>query len=133
MVPLQLIMRIHCPEGCLMNVFVLYSHLMVTRPQVNIGKYHCSSHLIKEVINPRQRIFILYSDFVQLLIINTYPECTIFLFSQSEPVLPNETHSVRYTSFPTTLAVASSTLASPMYSLCRVTWTLVLILAQVQW
>ena len=49
----KLIMSIPCPEGCLMNVFILDSHLMVTRPQVNIGKYLCSSHLIKEVINSR--------------------------------------------------------------------------------
>src|SRR6267154_1912057 len=67
----KLIMPIPCPEGCLMNVFILDSHLMVTRPQVNLGKYLCSSHLIKEVINPRKRIFILHSNIVQLSVINT--------------------------------------------------------------
>src|SRR5713226_4723266 len=75
----KLIMPIPCPEGCLMNVFILDPYLMVTRPQVNLGKYPCSSHLIKEVINPRQRIFILHSNLVQLSVINTQPECTIFL------------------------------------------------------
>ena len=29
----KLIIPIPCPEGCLMNVFILDSHLMVTRPQ----------------------------------------------------------------------------------------------------
>ena len=35
----KLIMSIPCPEGYLMNVFILDSHMMVTRPQVNFGKY----------------------------------------------------------------------------------------------
>ena len=67
----KLIMPIPCPEGCLMNLFVLDPHLMVIRSQVNLGKYLCSSHLIKEVINPRKRIFILHSNLVQLSVINT--------------------------------------------------------------
>src|SRR5882757_6649021 len=67
----KLIMSIPCSKGCLMNVFILNSHLMVTRPQVNLGKYLCSSHLIKEVINPRKRIFILHINLVQLSVINT--------------------------------------------------------------
>ena len=75
----KLIMPIPCPEGCLMNVFILDSYLMVTRPQVNLGKYLCSPHLIKEVIDPRERIFILHSNLVQLFVINTQLECTIFL------------------------------------------------------
>ena len=49
----KLIMSIPHPEGCLMNVFILDSHLMVTRPRFDLGKYTCSPHLIKEVINPR--------------------------------------------------------------------------------
>ena len=76
----KLIMSIPCSKGCHMNVFILYSHLMVTRPQVNLGKYLLSSHLVKDVMNPRKKIFILHSDFVQLSVINTQPECTIFLF-----------------------------------------------------
>ena len=75
----KLIMSIPCPKGYLMNVLILDSHLMVTRPEVNLGKYLCSSHFIKEVINRRKRIFILHSDCVQLSLINTQLECTIFL------------------------------------------------------
>ena len=75
----KLIMPIPFPEGCLMNVFILYPYLMVTRPQVNLGKYLCSSHLVKEFINPRKRVFVLYCDFFQLSVINTQLECTIFL------------------------------------------------------
>ena len=62
-----------------MNVSILDSYLIVTIPQVNLGKHLCSSHLIKEVIKTRKRILVLHSDFVQLPIINTQPECTIFL------------------------------------------------------
>ena len=75
----KLILSIPCSEGHFMNVFILDSHLMVTRPQVNLGKYLRSPHLIKEVINPRKRIFILYNDFIQMFVINTQPTCTIFL------------------------------------------------------
>ena len=75
----KLIMSISCFEGCLMNVFILDSYLMVTKPQVKLGKYLSSSHLIKEIINPRKRVFILHCDFVQLSVINTQPKCTIFL------------------------------------------------------
>ena len=64
----KLILSIPCPEGYLMNAFILDSHLMVTKPQVNLGKYLCSSHLLKEVINPRQRIFILHSNLVYVRI-----------------------------------------------------------------
>ena len=67
----KLIMSIPYPKGFLMNLFILDSHLMVTRPQVNLGKYLCSSHLIKEVINPRKRIFILHTNLFQLSVINT--------------------------------------------------------------
>ena len=62
-----------------MNVFVLDSYLMVTIPQVNLGKYLCSFHLIKEVINSQQGIFVLHCEFFQFLVINTQSECTIFL------------------------------------------------------
>ena len=75
----KLIMSIPFSEGCLMNVFILDSYLMVTKPQVNLGKYLLSFHLIKEVINPRKRVFIIQCDFVQLSVINTQPEYTIFL------------------------------------------------------
>ena len=33
----KLIMSIPCPDGWLINVFILDSHLVVTRPQVNLG------------------------------------------------------------------------------------------------
>ena len=75
----KLIMSIPCPEGCLMNVFILDSHLMVPRPQFNLGKYLRSIHLIEEVINSWKGIFVLHCDFIQLPIINTQYECTIFL------------------------------------------------------
>ena len=35
----KLIMPIPCPDGCLMNVFILDSFLMVTKPQFNLRKY----------------------------------------------------------------------------------------------
>ena len=75
----KLIMSIPCSKGCLMNVFILDSHLMLPRPQVNLGKYICPFHLIQEVINFWQGIFVLHHDFIQLPVINTQSECTIFL------------------------------------------------------
>ena len=75
----KLIVSIPCIEGCIMNIFILDSYLMVTKPQVNLAKYLFSSHLIKEVINPRKRIYVLHRGFVQLSIINTKSDCTIFL------------------------------------------------------
>ena len=78
----KLIMPIPCSKGFLMNVFIIDSHPMVTRPQVNIGKYILSPHLIKEIINPMQSVFILHRNFVKLSVINTQSECTIFLLHE---------------------------------------------------
>ena len=47
----KIIMSLPCSESCVMNIFIFDSYLMVTRPKVNLGKYLCSSHLIKKVIN----------------------------------------------------------------------------------
>ena len=49
----KIIVYIPCYEGCIMNIVILDSYLMVTGPQVNLGKHLCSSHLIKKVINSR--------------------------------------------------------------------------------
>ena len=131
MVPLQLIRTITCPEGCLMNILILGSYLMVTRPEVNIGKYLWSSHLIKEVINPRQRILVLHSDLVQLYEPIHNQSISSFSFSNQIGAPYWDTLGLTYF-FPITLAAASSALAFLVYSPCRVSWTLVIYLAQVQ-
>ena len=89
-------MSIPCSEGYLMNVFILDSHLMVTKPQVNLGKYLFSSHLIKEVINPRKRVLVLLSDFARLSWINTQPECTIFFVTSIDGGPQGDTLGLMY-------------------------------------
>jgi hypothetical protein len=52
---------------------------MITRPKINLGKYTCTSELIKKIIDPGQRIFVFDGDFIENMILNTHPLHVIFL------------------------------------------------------
>ena len=48
----------------LRNVFWSDLELKISSPQVNLGEDTCTIHLIKQILNPREEIFVLDSDFV---------------------------------------------------------------------
>ena len=62
-------------------LYILTSHpqLLICRPQVNLRKVACPLELIKQVINPREKILILNIDFIELTIINAHPKGPILL------------------------------------------------------
>jgi len=74
-----LVVSIAWPESCLLYILRLNQYLMISRPQVNLGEHCCSSQLIQQVINSRQWVFVLDSQLVQLMVINTQPWTTILL------------------------------------------------------
>ena len=62
-----------------MNILIMNLYLMVPGSYVNILKDFGSSHLIEQVIDPREWITVLDSHFVQLTVINAHLHRTIFL------------------------------------------------------
>ena len=75
----KLIMTIQSSEGCFRNVTISDPKVMMTRSEV----YHCEMSstlkLVKQVINHGDGILIIDYDLVQLSIVNTHYERTIFL------------------------------------------------------
>ena len=132
MVRYKFIMPIPCPEGCLMNVFILDPHLM--EPDLKSILENTFSPLIWS-----KRSSILGKGYLFFIVVcstvcNQYITWVYHLSSlQTESVLSKETHLAWYTSSLATLAVACSALEFMVCSSCRVSWTLVLLLAQVQW
>ena len=68
----------HTKSG-LGNIFVSDPYLMVPESHVNIQKYFGSPHLVKQIIDPREWVTVLYSHFVQLTVINAHLHRTILL------------------------------------------------------
>ena len=73
----------HIDHILLKMSFLVYPQLSTyvgdTRSQVNLSKVACPLELIKKVINPRERILVLNSDFIELAIVTTYSNGTILL------------------------------------------------------
>ena len=66
-------------KGGLGNIFVSDLYLMVPGSQVNIQKYFGSSHLVEQIIDPRELVTILYGHFVQLMVVNAHSNHTVLL------------------------------------------------------
>ncbi|KAK4731717.1 hypothetical protein R3W88_024705 [Solanum pinnatisectum] len=75
----KLIMTITSLECCLRDIIFSYSQLMIARSKVYLTKASGTLKLIEKIINSQKRILILYSDLVQLAVVNTHPKGTIFL------------------------------------------------------
>ena len=52
------------------NILSAYPKLVISRPKVNLGKVSSTFELIKEIINTRERILLLYGDIIELEITN---------------------------------------------------------------
>ena len=63
----KLIMPIPGPESSLVYVLLFDVYLMVIRSQVNLREHYRSLQLIKQVMNSRQRVFVLDSHLLNLL------------------------------------------------------------------
>jgi hypothetical protein len=55
---------------------------MITRPEVNLGKYPSSGKLIKYDVNPGKRVLILYCDLIKGSIIHAHPKCLVLLLDK---------------------------------------------------
>ena len=77
-------MTVPCSKGGLANVFILYPYLVISRPEAYLQKYLRILQLIEEVINPRLRIFVLSSYFVQLSEIDTQSQRPVFLLHEQD-------------------------------------------------
>jgi hypothetical protein len=52
-----------------MDVFILNSDLMVSRPQVNLGENCSTSYLVKQIIDPWKGILIINGHLIELSIL----------------------------------------------------------------
>ena len=66
-------------ESSLVDVLFFDAYMMISWSQVNLWEHFFCLQLIKQVINPWQRVAILDTHLVQLLVINAQFESTILL------------------------------------------------------
>jgi hypothetical protein len=74
-----LIQSISGVEHCLGNIRLLNSQLVITRSQINLGEDTHSFHLVKQIIDPWERILILDGDFNQGPVVYTHPLSSVLL------------------------------------------------------
>ena len=75
----KLIVPITRSKRCLRDICIPNSQLMVTSAKVYLGVDSRSSQLIKQIVNPRQRVPILDRNPVQLSIINAESKGLVLL------------------------------------------------------
>jgi len=74
-------MTIAGPESCLWNITLSYSQLMIARSEVYLRKTSGTLNLIEKIINSRKWILILDSNLIQLTVIYTHSNRTIFFLT----------------------------------------------------
>ena len=47
------------PKGCLVDIFRLHSDLVIAIAQINLAEYFRSLKLVKEIMDPRERVLVL--------------------------------------------------------------------------
>ena len=61
---------------------------MVARPQVDLREVLCTLKLVKQVIDPRERILVLDYDLVQFSEIDAQTKCTILFLHKQDWCTP---------------------------------------------
>jgi hypothetical protein len=74
-----LIKTISGGESSLGDIFFMDLDLMITRSKINLRKYLCSYHLIKQEINTGQWILVLHSHRIEWSVIDTHTQCLVLL------------------------------------------------------
>ena len=74
-------MTISSLESCFGNIFASHPELVISRSLFNLSKVASTLELIREIINPRERILVLYGDLIELTIINAHSKVTSFFFT----------------------------------------------------
>ena len=69
-------------EGGLGDVIFSNFKLMIPRSQIYLREHHSPFQLVKQVINPRQGIFVLHGDLVQLSVVNAQSQTSILLLHE---------------------------------------------------
>ena len=63
---------------------------MIPQSQVNLRKVACPFEVIKQVVNPREMILVLYSDSIEVVVINAHSKGPIFLIYKQNGVPQGE-------------------------------------------
>lgn len=77
----ELVMTIMSPKLYLLHILLPDSHLVVTRPQINLGDPRCNLQLVEKIINPKERVTILHCQLVQLTVIYAPTMRSTFFFT----------------------------------------------------
>src|ERR1041384_5900073 len=75
----KLIQSITSAEGCLANVLLTDTNLVVPHLQIKLGKHLCSMQLLKQVIDVGQRVLVFYGLLVDASVVLDQPASTIVL------------------------------------------------------
>ncbi|MFS7971870.1 hypothetical protein Hanom_Chr09g00837931 [Helianthus anomalus] len=84
----ELVVSIASAKSGFGNVLFENSKLMITRTKIDFGETGSALELVKEIVDTRKRVTILDGEFVELTIIDTHAERTIFLFNEKHGSTP---------------------------------------------
>jgi hypothetical protein len=77
-----LIQSITSGEGSLGNAALSYLKLVINGPKINFLEDMSSIHLIKQIFNPRERVFVFDGNIIEFLVIHTKVNSTILLINK---------------------------------------------------
>ena len=66
----------------LVHILITDPELIISEPQIYLPEHAGSLKLVKQVINARQRIFVLHTDTVQHSVIDAHPQAAILLLDK---------------------------------------------------
>src|SRR5262249_928618 len=75
----ELVMSVPGPKSSLLNILFPDPELMISRSEIYLREHLSRLQLVKEIINPGQRIPVLHSHLVQFPVIYAHPERTVLL------------------------------------------------------
>ncbi|GJS64338.1 integrase, catalytic region, zinc finger, CCHC-type containing protein [Tanacetum coccineum] len=75
-------MPISCSKRGLRDIIIVHSQLMITRSKVYLREVARSLKLVKQIVNPRERITILDGQLVQFTIVYAYAKRSILLLDK---------------------------------------------------
>ncbi|MFS8031537.1 hypothetical protein Hanom_Chr17g01547061 [Helianthus anomalus] len=84
----ELVMSIASTKSGFGNILFENSKLMITRTKIDFGEPGSALELVKEIVDTRKRVTILDGEFVELTIIDTHAERTIFPFNEKHGSTP---------------------------------------------
>jgi hypothetical protein len=75
----KMIVALMSAKGCLRNVYLFYTYLVIAQAKIKFSKELGSTQFIREVINDRNENFVFNGEFVEGTEVRTHSPRTFFL------------------------------------------------------